>query len=116
VWVKKYFYVLRPILAIQWIERGLGIVPTEFQVLVNEVVESPNLKGEIDRLVEVKQRGEELDLGPHIAAISEFIERELARLEGEQFEKNYIAPKAPTAEFNRVFRAALDEVWGESEQ
>jgi predicted nucleotidyltransferase len=115
VWIKKYFYILRPILAIKWIEKGLGIVPTEFQVLADEVVESPKLKGEIDRLVEAKRRGEELDRGPHIAVISEFIEQELARLEGKQFEKNYSAPKAPAAEFNRVFRAALDEVWKESE-
>jgi predicted nucleotidyltransferase len=115
VWVKKYFYVLRPILAIQWIERGLGIVPTEFQVLVNEVVESPNLKEEFDRLVEAKRQGEELARGPRIAAISEFIERELARLESRQFEQHYSTPKAPADEFNCVFQAALSEVWGERE-
>jgi predicted nucleotidyltransferase len=40
VWIKKYFYVLRPILAINWIERDLGVVPTEFQVLVEQVVDT----------------------------------------------------------------------------
>ena len=30
VWVKKYFYVLRPILAIKWIEQGYGVAPTSF--------------------------------------------------------------------------------------
>jgi predicted nucleotidyltransferase len=38
VWTKKYFYVLRPLLAVQWIERGLGVVPTEFQRLVDELM------------------------------------------------------------------------------
>jgi predicted nucleotidyltransferase len=28
VWRKKYFYVLRPLLAMRWIERGLGPVPS----------------------------------------------------------------------------------------
>jgi predicted nucleotidyltransferase len=114
VWVKKYFYVLRPILVIKWIEKGLGVVPTEFQVLVDNLVESPKLKEEIDRLIEAKRQGEELDRGPRIAAISGFIERELVRLGGKRFEQHYSAPKAPTTEFNRVFRAALDEVWEES--
>jgi len=111
VWVKKYFYVLRPILAINWIERGLGVVPTEFQVLVEQVVDAPELKEEIERLLEAKRRGEELDRGPRIALISEFIESELARLEGKQFEHEYDKPVVSVDEFNRLFRSALDEVW-----
>ncbi len=111
VWIKKYFYVLRPILAINWIERGLGVVPTEFQVLVERVVNSSELKEKINELIEAKRRGEELDRGPRIAPISEFIESELARLENKQFEHEYDKAAAPVREFNELFRAALDEVW-----
>jgi predicted nucleotidyltransferase len=111
VWIKKYFYVLRPILAINWIERDLGVVPTEFQVLVERVVDSPELKEEINELIEAKRRGEELDRGPRIVPISEFIESELARLESKQFEHEYDRGAAPVHEFNDLFRAALDEVW-----
>ena len=111
VWIKKYFYVLRPILAINWIERGLGVVPTEFQVLVEQVVDTPELKEEIGKLIEAKRRGEELDRGPRIAPISDFIKSELARLEGKQFEHEYDKPAAPMSEFNDLFRSALDEVW-----
>jgi predicted nucleotidyltransferase len=111
VWIKKYFYVLRPILAINWIERGLGVVPTKFQVLVERVVNSPELKEEINELIEAKRRGEELNRGPRIAPISEFIESELARLENKQFEQEYDKAAAPIHEFNELFRAALDEVW-----
>ena len=35
VWIKKYFYVLRPILAMNWIERVWGVVPTDFNILVD---------------------------------------------------------------------------------
>ncbi|GAG17197.1 unnamed protein product, partial [marine sediment metagenome] len=111
VWVKKYFYVLRPLLAIKWIEQGLGVVPTEFQVLVDEVVDSSELKDEIGKLVAAKRRGEELERGPRIERISEFIEDELVRLESKQFEQEYDKPVGPVDEFNRVFRAALEEVW-----
>ena len=111
VWVKKYFYVLRPLLAIKWIEQDLGVVPTEFQVLVDRVVASPQLKEEIRKLVAAKRSGEELDRGPRIERISEYIEEELARLESKQFEKKYAKPAGPVSEFNRLFRAALEEVW-----
>lgn len=112
VWVKKYFYVLRPLLAIKWIERGRGIVPTEFQVLVEEVVDSPALRKELDQLVELKREGEELDRGANIPIIGQFIESELARLEDKRFEHEYGVPSPPIREFNKVFRAALEEVWG----
>ena len=110
-WIKKYFYVLRPLLAIKWIERGLGVVPTEFQVLVDQVVDSPQLKDEIRKLVAVKRRGEELDRGPRIEPLSNFIEAELTRLESKRFEQEYGKPVGPVDDFNRVFRAALEEVW-----
>jgi predicted nucleotidyltransferase len=114
VWIKKYFYVLRPILAINWIERGMGVVPTEFQVLLEQIVDAPELKEEIGKLIEAKRRGEELDRGPRIALISEFIESELARLENKRFEQEYDKPRAPVDEFNDLFRSALDEVWSSS--
>ena len=111
VWVKKYFYVLRPLLAIKWIEQGSGVVPTEFQVLVDQVVDSSELRDEIGKLVAAKRRGEELERGPRIERISEFIEDELVRLESKQFEQEYDKPVGPVGEFNRVLRAALEEVW-----
>ncbi len=59
--IKSTFYVLRALLAIRWIEQGLGAVPTEFQALVAGVVDSPQLKNEIEKLVESTRRGMEKD-------------------------------------------------------
>ena len=109
VWVKKYFYVLRPVLAVNWIEQGMGVVPTEFGTLVDRVVTSSRLKAEIDRLVESKRRGDELDHGPRIAAISEFIESELHRYENHRF--SYATPPAPADGLDQLFIEALQEVW-----
>jgi len=38
---KKYFYVLRPILAINWIERDYGVAPTAFGTLLERLVTDP---------------------------------------------------------------------------
>jgi predicted nucleotidyltransferase len=111
VWIKKYFYVLRPLLAILWLERDLGLAPTEFAKLLGKTVDSPELRSAIEKLLEATQRGVELDRGPRIGAISDFIERELTRLEGIQFGDDYIRPVGSIDDFNRLFRAALDEVW-----
>jgi predicted nucleotidyltransferase len=81
VWIKKYFYVLRPVLAMAWLEQQLGVVPTDFNVLLEKLVVDPELRIEIDRLLAEKRAGAELDRGPRIEVISEFIERELERWE-----------------------------------
>ncbi len=109
VWRKKYFYVLRPLLAMRWIEQGLGPVPIEFGRLLEATVSAPELRRAIDEVLELKKSGAELDEGPRISAISEFIEREMPRLEqaaGDQ-------PKCKVAaeDLNVLFRNTLDEVW-----
>jgi uncharacterized protein len=110
VWLKKYFYVLRPILAVKWIEEGKRIVPTEFNKLVNGLVTDPVLKKEIAALVQKKRRGEELDDGPRIAPINEFIEQALAHFDDVHIdhEKHF----APIEELNSIFFLALKELWG----
>ena len=110
VWLKKYFYVLRPILAVKWIEQGMGIVPTTFDTLVDKMVSDPKLKKEITALVQKKRRGEELTYGPKIGPINEFLEHELNR-----FGKYQIAHEkyfAPMEDLDRIFFSALEEVWG----
>lgn len=109
VWVKKYFYVLRPLLAILWIEQGRGIVPTEFGILVETLVHDVELKEAILQLIEEKRGGAELKSGPRIAPISDFIERELARLETMTVQPGQ--KPGVTDRLNQLFRDALKEVW-----
>lgn len=109
VWTKKYFYVLRPLLAIRWIERGHGVAPTEFDKLVARVVEDEALRREISTLMERKRSGDELDRGPRVAVISDFIEGEVARLEHARWGKHDAL--VPAEKLNDVFRLALHRVW-----
>jgi len=109
VWVKKYFYVLRPILAIKWIEQGYGVAPTSFGTLLERIIPNGGLKYEIEKLIEQKSMGAELDYGDRIPVISDFIEGELARLSEDQTQ--YKSDLVPFDLLNNLFRQALNEVW-----
>jgi uncharacterized protein len=110
VWVKKYFYVLRPLLAIRWIEECDEIVPMTLEALIEKTVHDDELKATIGDLVELKQNGAELDRGPAIPRLSQFIRDELARL-GKKDLKNRAAQRT-NDKLNEVFRASLMEAWG----
>jgi uncharacterized protein len=105
VWRKKYFYVLRPVLAMRWIERDLGPVPIEFERLLDATVEHPELRAAIDDLLIEKRAGAELDRGPRSAPISDFLETEIARLEREAAKTPVVSPDG--AALDECFRAIL---------
>lgn len=109
VWVKKYFYVLRPILAMKWIEEGFGIVPTDFNVTLEKLALTADLKEAVRRLLESKRSGNELDKGERIPAISNFIESELERWENSKIPKSVVAPIGN--KLDQLFRDSIKEVW-----
>ena len=110
VWTKKYFYVLRPVLACNWIERGHGVVPIEFSKLVERVVDDPTLRHAIDDLLDKKRSGAELARAPRNPVLSGFLEGELTRLQAET------QPPAETrdpATLDHLFVSILKEVNGD---
>lgn len=76
--LKKYFYVLRPLLAIRYLEAGLGPPPVRFEALV-EAVAPPALRPDIADLLDRKRQTGELGTGDPIPAINVFIAAELER-------------------------------------
>jgi uncharacterized protein len=110
VWVKKYLYVLRPVLACLWIEADRGLVPTEFGKLVDGIVHDSVLRQDIQALLERKRQGKEIDRGPKIPSISAFIEEQLERLTGDHARP---AATRDPAQLDVVFRKALVETWGD---
>jgi predicted nucleotidyltransferase len=81
----------------------------EFSVLVERLVEDSDLKQAIADLLKAKMKGEELDRGPAIPVISDFIRSELKRLEKEMPRR--VNPKADSEKLNEFFRFALTTVW-----
>ncbi len=79
--LKKYLYVLRPLLATLWIEQGRGIAPMRFQDLVDAIVTDPALRAAIDQLLVIKRAAAESEYGSPLPAINVFVDAELTRLE-----------------------------------
>lgn len=77
--LKKYFYVLRPLLAVRWVEAGKGVPPMRFAELLAGSDLDAALRQEIDELVERKQRSGEAEYGPRRPRLHAFIRAELAR-------------------------------------
>lgn len=78
--LKKYFYVLRPLFAIKWLEQTGTPAPIEFENLLELVTDNALLET-IYELLERKKASKEKSLAPAIPALNRFIETELGRLE-----------------------------------
>ncbi|MCO6512746.1 MAG: nucleotidyltransferase domain-containing protein [Aridibacter famidurans] len=110
--LKKYFYVLRPVLACNWIEREIGPVPMEFEAMLNEIIPSGDLKNDIDDLLEKKMSAGELDRGPRIDSIHEFLASEIHRLSEKEPPKS--GKDELTGDLNELFRElVLSSHWSQ---
>lgn len=104
--LKKYFYVLRPLLAIMWLEKYDKPAPIEFEMLRRLVADNKPLDEAITDLLARKRVSLEKEYASAVPVINEFIESELARHE------NYVASnKGRDAQFeslNLLFKAVLE--------
>ena len=104
---KKYFYVLRPLLACRWIlERGTP-PPMLFAELVETQLE-PELRPLVADLLQVKMETPEIGLVPRIDALNAFIERNLPVLR-TQVEALSPEPRKGWEPLNRMFLSALQQ-------
>ena len=108
--IKKYFYVLRPMLAARWIKQFNEFPPLEFQTLLDNVLPEEAIKQEVLTLLERKLTGDELDLEPRIEIINKFLENEMIHLQTYAKAQHRIIAD-PTEQLNQLFRQTLEEVW-----
>jgi uncharacterized protein len=107
--LKKYFYVLRPLLAIRYIQRGKGIPPVRFEDLL-EAVAPDEIRAGIEALLALKRNNEELGLGDPIPEIGGFIESELEHhgsVFSGQGRPDLLDNDQIRSELNEVFRSAI---------
>ncbi|MEB4869821.1 nucleotidyltransferase domain-containing protein [Priestia megaterium] len=108
--IKKYFYVLRPVLAAKWVEQYNEFPPLEFPILLEKLLPEGELKEEVSKLLKRKISGDELDLEPRINVINEFLNIEIDRLD-KYVRTLSVELDDPTYELDQLFRDTLDEVW-----
>lgn len=102
--LKKYLYVLRPLLAVRWLERYGIPAPMEFDKLLHLVEGEHGLLAAIHRLVEKKRASPEMGLATPVPEIHEFIEQELGRLEHVHVQPT---PAVVMERLNGILRSAV---------
>lgn len=104
--LKKYFYVLRPLLAIDWITTHQTPPPIQFEELLH--LAKPEVKVEAQKLLEHKRTTSELGEGNPIPILDRFIAERLA--EDDQKFKD-LESQHDTAEvkqnLNKLFQSTL---------
>jgi len=81
--LKKYLYVLRPLLAAQWVDEGRGMPPMRFAELVDGLVNDMALHEEINALLAIKMQAGEAGYSPRWSRIHAFIVERLAQADAE---------------------------------
>ena len=79
--LKKYFYCLRPLLAVGWLEAEGTLPPMMFQDLLAAAALDAPLRDAVDRLLALKAGTSELGTGPRIAALDAWIQERIAASE-----------------------------------
>ena len=105
--IKKYFYVIRPILACMWIEEFGESPPMEFEQLLKLIESNTQLHSKITELLKRKKKGLELGLENRIDEINNFIEMKFNYFESIVLEYN--KQQKPDEEYlDSIFRYLLN--------
>ncbi len=104
---KKYFYVLRPVLACLWILERNTPPPMLFAELVESQLEA-GMRAPVERLLDLKMNSPELREIPKVEAINEYLDRSIASIK-EKLAQLPPAQKAGWEPLNELF---LDIVMG----
>ena len=109
--LKKYFYVLRPLLACRWVVNRQTPPPVLFQDLMAAELEE-KLRPGVERLIEQKKRAAEGETQMHVQWLDEFLLREMNSL-SEQGKALPGARESRIELLDQLFFQALRELWPE---
>lgn len=79
VWLKKYLYVVRPVMCMEWIQAYGSLPPVNIYELMSGLDLEEELCNSILDLLERKKSGSELTFGSRIAIISEYLKEKLEK-------------------------------------
>jgi predicted nucleotidyltransferase len=108
--LKKYFYVLRPILAAFYVEKHHRMAPTPFADLLEDQLPTGSVRDEVELLLDKKKRAQEIDSGPRIDALNDYIENAIETLEAMASD----VPKGlvpPSKNLDQIWLDALKTCW-----
>ena len=102
---KKYFYVLRPVLACRWVLNRHAPPPMKFQTLAEAELPSV-LSNEVRRLLQLKTEAPERKEIPRVDTINDFLEQQLSAIK-EAIPSLPEEKASSWAELNALFLSAI---------
>lgn len=103
--LKKYFYVLRPLLACRWILAEGTPPPVPFCTLADKYLDEA-LKPDVTRLLEMKMHTPEIGEGKRLDRLNEYLDRSISEI-GEILAKLPPEEGCGFGELNEVFLSLL---------
>lgn len=108
--IKRYFYILRPLLACMWIEKYNAAPPMEFNKLMEAQTLDNSLVDEIAKLLGKKTSGLEIDIEKRNPVIMDFLENKIEHF--DLYLKTVRNEKKSGYEaLNSLFRETVKEAW-----
>ena len=105
--IKKYFYVLRPLLAAQWICNKQTVPPMEFGPLLAQLVKDKELHAAIIELTRKKTEANEGDLTDKVPIIEDYIDSQIKTCAIKA--KELLSEPRSNESLNQLFRDLLRE-------
>ena len=103
--LKKYFYVLRPLLACKWILAEGTPPPMLFSELVEKYLDD-EIRADVDNLLKLKMQSPEIGTGNRIDCINSYIEKNIADIEA-QLEHIPYEKERDWQELDKIFLSLL---------
>lgn len=103
--LKKYFYVLRPILACKWIMDRQTPPPMLFSKLAEEYLDE-DIKPYVDKLLKIKAEAPEITMGDRIDPINLYLEKNMEEISAAA-EKMPEEKTGSWQELNRLFLSII---------
>lgn len=107
--LKKYLYVLRPILCTRWVEERGTVPPVLFGELYATVLPEA-MRSTVDALLRRKKAADESGLTARIPALDDFLLGEMARIR-ESIDKMDQTELPDRERINRLFRQVIRRAW-----
>jgi len=105
---KKYFYVLRPVLACKWILSEGTPPPMEFNVLMEKHLVG-DIKSDVEKLLDLKINAPEITTGKRFDRVNEYLDSAIAEIDGIISALPQDKPQ-PWRELNEIFLKVVGSV------
>lgn len=105
--LKKYFYVVRPLLSLRWVVEKGTPPPMAIDALLTEVPMPVSLRAAVEDLLVKKRATLELGRGRHIPAIDDWARAELEELAPERLGLSKTPRKDATEVADQLFRRII---------